>query len=168
MYDFIRSRISSPVSTSTYLAFWLTLPVKSALTWMPSEPLEPFLVVIMMTPLEALDPKMAVAEASFRTVKLSMSLGLMEESASETPLMPVSERGRPSTTTRGLLLAFREEPPRILMVLAEPGAPSPIVTTTPADLPWSRSDGDVTIPLLSWSAFTEEIEPVMSLFLTVP
>lgn len=97
-----------------------------------------------------------------------MSLGLMEESASETPLMPVSERGRPSTTTRGLLLAFREEPPRILMVLAEPGAPSPIVTTTPADLPWSRSDGDVTIPLLSWSAFTEEIEPVMSLFLTVP
>ncbi len=88
-----------------------------------------------MTPLEALEPKIAVAEASLRTVKLSMSLGLIDESASETPLMLVSESGRPSTTTRGLLLAFSEEPPRILIVLAEPGAPSPIVTTTPADLP---------------------------------
>jgi len=78
---------------------------------------------------------MAVAEASLSTVNVSMSLGLIEDSASETPLIPTSERGSPSTTIRGLLLALSEEPPRIRMVLDEPGAPSPAVTTTPADLP---------------------------------
>ena len=55
VYHAMRSRSSSPVSTSTYLAFWETEAVTSALTWMPL-PAAPFLVVIMMTPLDALEP----------------------------------------------------------------------------------------------------------------
>ena len=111
---------------------------------------------------------MAVADASFRTVKLSMSSGLMEESGSDMPAMPSFETGRPSMTMSGLWSALRDAVPRMRMVAPAPGIPEPAVTTTPALLPRSRSAGVVMTPLLSSSALTVETEPVRSLFLTVP
>lgn len=89
---------------------------------------------------------MAVAEASFRTVKLSISLGLMDERGLLVPLIPSFDTGSPSITIRGSFDALRDEPPRIRMVDPEPGAPSPVVTTTPADFPLRISVGDVAIP----------------------
>ena len=111
---------------------------------------------------------MAVAEASFSTVKLSMSSGLMEDSGSDMPEMPSLETGRPSMTMSGSLEALMEEPPRIRMVAPAPGIPEPAVTTTPALLPRRRSAGVVMTPLLISSALTVETDPVRSLFLTVP
>ena len=111
---------------------------------------------------------MAVAEASLRTVKLSMSSGLMEESGSDMPEMPSLDTGRPSMTMSGSLEALMEEPPRTRMVAPEPGIPEPEVTTTPALLPRRRSAGEVMTPLLMSSPLTVETEPVRSLFFTVP
>ena len=111
---------------------------------------------------------MAVADASLRTVKLSMSSGLMEAIGSDMPEMPSLDTGRPSITYSGVLEALMEEPPRMRTVAPEPGIPSPAVTTTPALLPRRRSVGEVTTPLLISSALTVETEPVRSLFFTVP
>lgn len=50
----------------------------------------------------------------------------------------------------------------------EPGPPSQGVTRSPGTLPFSRSWVFITAPLLILSAFTADMEPVRSSFLTVP
>ena len=64
-----------------------------------------------------------------------MSLGLIRASAFAWPEMPRPSIGMPSTTISGSLLAFKDAPPLIRMVLPEPGAPLLLVICTPATLP---------------------------------
>lgn len=64
---------------------------------------------------------MAVAEASFKTVKVSISLGLMVASALGVPGAASFETGIPSITISGSLLAFSDAPPRIRIVEPAPG-----------------------------------------------
>ncbi len=76
---------------------------------------------------------MAVAEASFSTVKVSMSFELMVLNGLAIPLMPVAlSTGTPSITINGSLLADMEDPPRIRILAAEPGAPPEETTLKPA------------------------------------
>src|SRR5664280_116253 len=111
---------------------------------------------------------MAVADASFKTVKDAISFGLSNANGFATPAIPEFDIGIPSITIKGSLLAFKEEPPRILMVLPDPGAPSFEVMDTPATLPLINCSGVVIMPLLKSFAFTVVIEPVKSFFLAVP
>ena len=67
---------------------------------------------------------MAVADASFKIEKDAISFGLSKANGFATPAMLEFDSGIPSITIKGSLLAFKEEPPRILIVLPEPGAPS--------------------------------------------
>ena len=68
---------------------------------------------------------MAVADASFNTVKVSISFGLMVDKAFGVPGAELLATGIPSMTISGSLLAFREEPLRMRSVEPEPGPPSP-------------------------------------------
>ena len=88
---------------------------------------------------------------------------------SDIPLTPVAlSTGTPSITINGSLLADIEEPPRILMLAAEPGAPPDDTTLIPATFPANSSEGDVAKPLFSLVASTAVTEPVASSFFTVP
>ena len=111
---------------------------------------------------------MAVAEASFNTVKVSISFGLTSERGFDIPLMPSLSIASPSITINGSLLAFSEEPPRIRTVAPAPGAPPVDTTFTPAILPVIMSWGEVVIPLLILSGFMAVTEPVASSFFTCP
>jgi len=67
-------------------------------------PFDPLLVLMMMTPFAPRTPYTAVAEASLRIEKLSISSGSTLE----------NERGTPSTSVSGaLMLAVRVEMPRM-------------------------------------------------------
>ncbi|MPM51378.1 hypothetical protein SDC9_98126 [bioreactor metagenome] len=74
-------------------------------------PTDPFFVVIKTTPLEALEPYIAVDEASLRTSIDSISFGFI----------PLNALSTPSTKMSGSLLLLMEEPPRIRMVASSPG-----------------------------------------------
>ena len=78
---------------------------------------------------------MAVADASFNTVKLSMSVGLTELRGFERPSTEPELMTTPSITINGSLLAVREEPPRMRMAEPPPGCPVDVATLTPATLP---------------------------------
>src|SRR5688572_17224957 len=111
---------------------------------------------------------MAVADASFNTVNVSISLGLMVDKILGEPPRLVLLIGTPSITMRGSLLALSEEPPRIRIVDAFPGAPLLEMTETPAVLPAISSWGELTAPLLKSFALITAREPVASDFFTVP
>src|SRR5690554_7636646 len=111
---------------------------------------------------------MAVADASFSTVKVSMSLGLTKDKKLLLPLTLLLSRGTPSTITSGSLEAFREEPPLTRMVEPLPGAPPELVITTPALLPTNKSCGEVMAPRLKSLALTTSTEPVASDLRTDP
>ena len=68
----------------------------------------------MTTPLAPLDPKMAVADASFKTSIDSMSFGFRYS-------IPPVVNGIPSTTKRGEFDAVKERTPRILILPTWPG-----------------------------------------------
>ena len=89
---------------------------------------------------------MAVAEASFKTVNDSMSLGLTSDSGLFIPFVALLSIGIPSMTISGLLEAFSEAPPRIRISAPPPGSPDVVLTFTPAILPWIMSWAVVTIP----------------------
>src|SRR5699024_5751456 len=89
--------------------------------WTFSSPLLPFLVVIIITPLEARDPYIAVAEASFNIVKDAMLCELIKLKGFEAPEMPALSKGTPSSTINGLLFAFNEAPPLIRILDPVPG-----------------------------------------------
>ena len=121
---------------------------------------------------------MAVAEASLRISMLAISFGLMEVRAFwlSCPVDPIGLdtswdagfRMIPSTTYSGSLEPLKELVPRILMLTAPPGALVPVVTCTPAARPCSNLSKEVDWAACTSSILTEETEPVMSLFLTVP
>src|SRR5690554_4060755 len=129
----------------------------------------PFLVVIRITPLDAREPYIAVSDASFRTVKVSMSFEFILLSGSAIPLTPlVLSTGTPSITIRGSLLADIEDPPLIRIVEPAPGAPPEETILSPATLPANISEGFVASPLLRDVASTATTDPVASSFLTDP
>ena len=111
---------------------------------------------------------MAVAEASFNTVKLSMSAGLTIDNGLDKPFTPLLSIAKPSITINGSFDAFNEEPPRIRIVAPAPGVPLAEVTFTPAILPCIMSCALVTKPLFISSGFTAVTEPVKSFFLATP
>ena len=111
---------------------------------------------------------MAVAEASFSTVKVSMSLGLMVAKALGVPGAASLATGIPSITINGSLLAFNDAPPRMRILLPAPGCPSGDDTCSPGTLPCINSCGEVTAPLFSSSALRATTEPLKSFFLTEP
>ena len=111
---------------------------------------------------------MAVAEASFKTVNVSISPGLMVFSGFLIPEISSLSIGTPSITKSGSLLAESDEPPRMRMVEPEPGAPPPEVIWTPGILPITSCSGEVMEPLLKSSALTAVTDPVASSFLTCP
>src|SRR5690606_1243581 len=120
----------------------------------------PFLVVIITTPFAALEPYNVEAAASFNTLKLSISLGLMEL---RSPL-----NGIPSTTYSGLAEALIEPNPRTRTVASEPGCPEPKVETTPGAAP-SKALVILVIGLFSIvSAFTVATDPVKAERVDVP
>ena len=98
---------------------------------------------------------MAVADASFKIVNVSISFGLIMLSGLATPEMPALLKGIPSNTIKGSLLALKDEPPRIRIVLPDPGAPPLEVIATPATLPVINCSGLVMAP------FTKSLEPIV-------
>ncbi|MNR08939.1 hypothetical protein D3C85_1251180 [compost metagenome] len=64
---------------------------------------------------------MAVAFASFKTVKVSISFGFTNDSGLGAFPIEFPLKGTPSITTKGSLLALSDAPPRIRMVLPTPG-----------------------------------------------
>ncbi len=131
-------------------------------------PLWPFLVVMMITPLLAREPYIAVAEASFRMVMLSMFSGEIRPRALLEPFTVLPSMGTPSTTIRGALLAASDAPPRMRMLAPPAGLPPSVVTTTPGLAPTSRSWAVEARPASISSGFTTATEPVASLFFTMP
>ena len=80
----------------------------------------PFLVVIKITPLPALEPYKEVDAASFNIVIDSISAGLIS------PMLPLYIV--PSTTYKGALDALTEPNPRIRIEEDSPGCPVAAVT----------------------------------------
>ena len=111
---------------------------------------------------------MAVADASFKMLNDSMSFGLIIASGFATPEIPPLATGTLSITINGSLLAFKEAPPLILIVLPAPGAPPLEVICTPATLPAISCSAEVFCPLTKSFEVTLTTEPVKSFFLAVP
>ena len=86
----------------------------------------PFLVVIKITPFAARDPYNEVAEASFKTVKLWISLGLSPAMVLEFPpdISPLTT-GIPSITYNGAAPALIDPIPLIRTLGTDPGCPLP-------------------------------------------
>ncbi len=101
---------------------------------------------MMITPFDALEPYNAVADASFNTLIDSISLGLMVLNKFPEPEMPLLSTGTPSTTISGSLLAFKEAPPRIRILLPPPALPPPLVTCKPATFPTNNCSEDAICP----------------------
>lgn len=111
---------------------------------------------------------MAVAEASFNTVKVSMSLGLIPPMRLLPPSIEELSTGTPSITISGSFEAESDAPERIRIVEPEPGAPELETTFTPATLPTRASCALDCAPLLNSSGLMADTEPVRSFFFTVP
>jgi len=79
-------------------------------------PLVPFFVVIITTPFAALEPYSDAAAASFRTVILSISLGLSVASRLPPSYSTPVVSGTPSITYKGELEAEKDPRPLILWV----------------------------------------------------
>ena len=108
-------------------------------------PVEPFLVVIMMTPFAARDPYRAAAFGPFSTDMVAMSAGLMSLIALprsypefESPPRSAFEIGTPSTMNTGWLLPVIEFAPRMMM-FDDPPCVLGAVIVTPETLPSSCS-----------------------------
>ena len=72
---------------------------------------------------------------------------------------------KPSTMYKGLESCELEmaEPPRMRMLMSAPGAPSTVVTCTPAILPAKASAAEATGTTASFCPEIEPTEPVKSL-----
>ena len=73
----------------------------------------------------------------------------------------------PSNTTKGELLAEREDGPRISISLA-PDADVPMLELKPATVPFNISNTFVLCCVVYLSALTWETAPVRSFFFTAP
>ncbi len=141
---FIIFLIWSPESTSTVLP---TIAADSSVLKLTfTLPFAPFLVVIINTPFDALEPYNAVADASFKTLIDSMSLGLIVFRKFAEPDIPLLSTGTPSITINGSLLAFKEAPPRMRILLPPPADPPLVVTCKPATLPCNNCSEELICP----------------------
>ena len=122
---------------------------------------------------------MAVAEASFKISMLSISLGLIKFIGLEAPpapkprsalpeLLSPDDNGTPSITYKGSAPALTELKPLIVTEDLALGSPLAEVICTPAAFPCNNCSGDVLVPLLKSSAFTDDRAPVASFFLVKP
>ena len=111
---------------------------------------------------------MDVADASFKTEKLAISFGLINVNGLLTPAGETISNGIPSITISGLLLAFSDAPPRILILGAESGLPPLLVITKPATFPASNSSEETILPLLKSLSDKTATAPVASFLLTLP
>src|SRR5574344_131591 len=131
--------------------------------------LVPFFVVMMMTPLLAREPYMAVEDASLSTVMLSISAGFIKlRKLLALPDMPPCSKGTPSRTISGSLLALREAPPRTRIVLPAVAEPLLLMICTPAIFPLISCSGELICPTLKSLDDTVDTEPVRSLRRVVP
>jgi len=122
---------------------------------------------MIITPLDAREPYIAVADASFKTVKDSISLGLILAKIPLEPPTPSFVIGNPSITIKGLLEALIEDPPLILISDPDPGAPL-VVTVTPATRPCNKFSAVTILPFVKSLAVTDSIDPVASFLVIVP
>ena len=97
-----------------------------------------------------------------------MSFGLIILNGLATPEIPPLLKGIPSNTINGSLLALKEEPPRIRIVLPDPGAPPLEVIATPATLPMINCSGLVMAPFTKSFEPTVVTEPVKSFLRAEP
>src|SRR5690606_33857752 len=111
---------------------------------------------------------MAVAEASFKILKLSISFGFTSDNGLATPAGLSFPIGTPSITIKGLFCAFNDDPPRILIFGAESGDPPAVVILTPAALPFNNWSVEIIAPLLKSFVVITSTDPVASSFLTLP
>ena len=88
-------------------------------------PIFPFLLVIITTPLAAREPYIAVEEASFNTVMLSMSFGFNAVNAPD-------DIGEPSRIKRGSVFELIELTPRNRITTLPLGSPLGVNTCKPA------------------------------------
>ena len=113
-----------------------------------ASPLCPFLVVITTTPFAALLPYRDAADAPFKTLTDSISLGLisLRRDPCVTPPLPpvmllppayvvVLSSGTPSTIIKGCIEPSIVFAPLILIVLPAPGSPLDLVILTPEAFP---------------------------------
>ena len=134
---------------------WLTSNLKEL-----SFPLFPLLVVIITTPFAALLPYKDVDAASFKTVRLSISLEFILEK------LPVYST--PSTIINGLLDADIDPIPLILIAGLEPGWPLAGESFTPAEAP-SKALKTLVNGLFSIvAALICVADPVKAVFFAVP
>ena len=101
---------------------------------------------------------MVDAEASFKTLMVSMSLGLISKEYS---------KGMPSITYNGLCL-LKELTPRIKITGIHPGFPDPAETVTPATCPCNSVPRFPAGCFSKFFTFTVATAAVTSLFFWVP
>ena len=127
-------------------------------------PAFPFFVVIIITPFEPLEPKIAVAEASFNIENDSISLKLMSANGSVGAL--VLDKSSllitiPSITIRGWLLPVMDAAPLILILMPWPSLPFPAWMLTPGEIPCKACSKEVTGLSSISLPFTVAIAPVI-------
>ena len=113
-------------------------------------PIFPFLLVIITTPLAAREPYIAVEEASFNTVMLSMSFGFNAVNAPD-------DIGEPSRIKRGSVFELIELTPRNRITTLPLGSPLGVNTCKPATCPCNASPALATgllAILLLFTVFT--------------
>ena len=110
-------------------------------------------MVIRITPLAPLDPYIAVADASFRMSKLSISFMLISFNP--------PEKGIPFNTINGELSPDKERTPRILITeLSDPGRVLVVDISTPAARPCKACWKFPLCTSCNSSALIEITEPV--------
>src|SRR5690606_11286909 len=109
-------------------------------------PVFPDFVVMMITPLAALEPYRPVAAASLRTVTDSISFGLAFPSMI------------PSTTYNGLAPALIELDPLMTILDDALGSPDELETITPAAFPCSSPVTSLDVTSFSFSPETTATE----------
>src|SRR5215213_9271199 len=97
----------------------------------------------------------------------SMSCGLRKFNGSPPPVLELSN-GKPSTTNNGVLPVLMPPGPLMVMPIGAPGSPLDEVTVTPDTLPCNNCWGEVMMPRLNASLFTDFMEPVTSFLFCVP
>ena len=121
-------------------------------------PSEPRFVVMSTTPLAPRTPNTAVADASFRTVTLSISLGSMS----------AIERSTPSTCMRGVESPHVALPRTKISAASLPGSPEYWTVVTPDSWPPSTLFTEPTDVLIRSSLLTLDTAPVMVTFFCTP
>ena len=97
----------------------------------------------------------------------SISCGFKKFNGFPPPVLELSSAS-PSTTNKGVLPVLTPPGPRTVIASMPPGSPLAEVTFTPATLPWSSCSGELIIPLLKDSLYSDFTEPVISFLFCVP